>query len=359
MKTILLFDHFVALGGAEKVSLQITWALPDCSLETAWADSELFGAELKSGELKHYGLAFFRHWFPTLSLCWFYLFRYVLASRQVNLIVSGVFAPLVLLRRPKVANTLVYFHTFPSFVNLSVAQLRAKHGWLGALVFRGCSPMYCYLLRRSVQKAKWVFANSRSVQKRFKDIGIETQVLYPPMDLTGLQHHQDKGYFLSTARLEPNKRVELLLEAFAGLEDIQLHLVGGGSLEQELEARFGHYANIKFFGWMAPEQLKTQYNDCKALIYIPENEYFGLAPVEAMAAGKPVIGVAEGGLLETITDTRLGVLLSIPLDLATLRQNILQLHQETLSDLDISYRHQQAMRFSDPYFMDQLRRYLL
>jgi glycosyltransferase involved in cell wall biosynthesis len=359
MRTILLFDHFVALGGAEKVSLHIARALPDCSLETAWADSELFGAELKSGELKHYGLAFSHHWFPTLALCWFYLFRYSLTSRKVNLIVSGVFSPLVLFRRRQLANTLVYFHTFPSFVNLSVAELRAKHGWLGAAVFRCFAPVYCYLLRKSVQKGKSVFANSRSVQTRFKAIGIDTEVLYPPVDLVGLQHHSDMGYFLSAARLEPNKRVELLLEAFTGLEDIQLHLVGGGSLEKSLKARFGHYANINFFGWMASVQLKTQYNQCKALIYIPENEYFGLAPIEAMAAGKPVLGVSEGGLLETISDARLGILLSTPLALATLRQGIRQLHKETLSETDIRYRQQQATRFSVPQFIEQLNRYLL
>lgn len=361
MKTTLLYDHFVALGGAEKVSFQIARAIPDCDIQSAYADRELYGDELMIGDLKDFSFAFFDRQFPTFSLLVFYLVKFRVPNKNVNLITSGIFSPLVLFRHRKLANSLVYFHTFPTFVNLSLAQLRGKYSIVPALLFRLFIPIYRYLLRHSVSHANVVFANSKSVQSRLKVLGIETQILYPPVDLDGLGLEQSvtKEYFLSTARLEDNKRVEMILEAFAGLEDIVLHVVGGGSQEKRLRARFVQYKNIKFFGWLKAESIKTEYNQCKALVYIPENEYFGLAPVEAMAAGKPVIGVAEGGLLETVDDPRLGVLLPRTIDIFSLQNCITETNQNPGSVMDICFRKQQAKRFSEAKFVTQLKRHLL
>ncbi|MCJ8270844.1 MAG: glycosyltransferase [Psychrosphaera sp.] len=183
-------------------------------------------------------------------------------------------------------------------------------------------------------------------------------MVYPGVDLAGLAHSGNKGYLLSTARLEPNKRVELIVEAFAQLKDHKIHIVGGGTLEQSLLERYQHCDNIKFLGWQQPEQLKHKYNDCRALIYLPDNEYFGIAPVEAMAAGKPVIGVAEGGLLETINDKRLGTLLDCPIDIEVLKQTIIDYSISADTHSDIYFRQQSAKRFEFSLFVDQLKQCL-
>lgn len=358
MKTTLLYDHFIALGGAEKVSLQLAQSLPQCTIETAYADEQLFDDPISSGQLKHFAHRYFAHWFPTLSLFLFYLLRYRVVDKQVNLLATGVFSPLVLCRHRHMANSVVYFHTFPSFIQLSFGQLRKQHGLLGAVVFRAFIPLYLWFLKRSVSQASHVLANSNSVQQRFERIGIKTKVVYPGVDLTGLAHSANKGYFLSTARLEPNKRVELIVEAFAQLKEYELHVVGGGSLEQSLLERYQHCDNIKFLGWQHPEQLKHKYNDCRALIYLPDNEYFGIAPVEAMAAGKPVIGVAEGGLLETIDDKRLGTLLDCPVDIEVLKQIIIDYAISNDDDSDIHFRQQSAKRFDFEQFINQLKLYM-
>jgi glycosyltransferase involved in cell wall biosynthesis len=358
MKTTLLYDHFIALGGAEKVSLQIAQSLPQCSIETAYADKQLFAEPINCGQLKHVSYRYFAHFFPTLSLFLFYLLRYRIVDKQVNLLVTGVFSPLVLWRHRCVANSVVYFHTFPSFVQLPFGQLRKQHGLLGAAVFRAFIPLYLWFLKRSVGQANHVLANSNSVQQRFERIGIKTKVVYPGVDLQGLTHNGNKGYFLSTARLEHNKRVELIVEAFAQLKDYKLHMVGGGALAESLVKRYQHCANIKFLGWQHPQQLKYKYNDCRALIYLPDNEYFGIAPVEAMAAGKPVIGVSEGGLLETIDDKRLGTLLDCPIDMDVLKQTIIDYAQSADTETDIYFRQQSAKRFDFEQFIGQLKQYI-
>ncbi|NQZ11386.1 MAG: glycosyltransferase [Algicola sp.] len=359
MKTTILYDHFIALGGAEKVSLQLAQSLPQCNIETAYADEQLFAAPLNSGQLKHFAHHYFAHWFPTLSLFLFYLLRYRVVDKQVNLLVTGVFSPLVLWRHRRVANSVVYFHTFPSFIQLSFGQLRKQHGLLGAVVFRAFIPIYLWFLKQSVSQANHVLANSISVQQRFDRIGIKTKVVYPGVDLAGLAHSGNKGYFLSTARLEPNKRVELIVEAFAQLKDHQLHMIGGGTLEQSLLERYRHCDNIKFLGWQHPEQLKRMYNDCRALVYLPNNEYFGIAPVEAMAAGKPVIGVAEGGLLETIDDKRLGTLHDCPLDIEVLKQTIRDYAALNDDSADIRYRQKSSQRFDFKVFITKLKQFLM
>ena len=69
------------------------------------------------------------------------------------------------------------------------------------------------------------------------------------------------------------------------------------------------YSNISFTGWCEDEQWQQLMGESIATIYIPIEEDFGMSPVESMAAGKPVIGVAEGGLLETVVNGETGVLI--------------------------------------------------
>jgi glycosyltransferase involved in cell wall biosynthesis len=67
--------------------------------------------------------------------------------------------------------------------------------------------------------------------------------------------------------------------------------------------------NITFTGWVSEAELQVLVGNARAAVYAPIDEDFGMSPVEAMAAGKPVIGVAEGGLLETVVDGESGILI--------------------------------------------------
>jgi len=358
MRTTLLYDHFIAHGGAEKVSFQIAAAIDNCKIVTAYADPKLFADEMQSERFKSFHLNYIQKNFPSFSLAWFYLFNFKVNKTEINLILSGVFSPLVLYRNSTIANRLVYFHTFPSFVNLTYKQLKQKFGFIGAIFFSLFVQAYLYFLKKSVNKANVVFSNSKSVQQRFKQLGIETKILYPPVDLSGLADEVEGAYFLSTSRLENNKRITLTLEAFAKLPNILLHVVGGGSLFISLQKQYQHCANIKFFGWLNNKEIKTQYNQCRALVCLPENEYFGLSPVEAMAAGKAVIGVAEGGLLETITDDKLGVLLHSPIEITQLMHTIVCLNKKPISPSEVSFRQAHAQQYGEQRFMQKLKQHL-
>jgi glycosyltransferase involved in cell wall biosynthesis len=364
MHTVLVYDHFIARGGAENVSFQVANQLESCVLETAFADKNIFKEELKKEQLKSHNYPYLQTFFPTLFLFYFYLCRFKVNNDASNVILSGVFSPLALFKnrhknknkkRPK---SIVYFHTFPSFVELSFYTLKKQHGLVGAIVFRLFTPIYLYFLKVSVKKADVVLSNSKSVQARFNSKGITSEVLYPPVDLQGLANKGNKGYFLSTSRLEKNKRIELVLKVFSKNPNITIHMVGGGSLFKLLQLQYSDCSNIKFLGWLDSGATKEQYNYCTALVCIPENEYFGIAPVEAMAAGKPIIGVAEGGLLETVTDKTLGLLLKSPIDISLLEGAVIQVAQAHCSNDDITTRQQHAKQFDESSFIKRLKHHL-
>jgi glycosyltransferase involved in cell wall biosynthesis len=109
--------------------------------------------------------------------------------------------------------------------------------------------------------------------------------------------------------LDPLKRVDRIIDAFLRMPDKHLIVVSGGCDEPRLRKRAGNAPNITFTGWISDEHLFRLLGECIATVYIPVNEDFGISPVESMAAGKPVIGVREGGLCETIVDGSTGWLL--------------------------------------------------
>ena len=157
-----------------------------------------------------------------------------------------------------------------------------------------------------------IAANSANVAQRLSDyLGIEgVEVIHPPVE-TGVFRWLDAGdYYLSTARLEPYKRVELVVRAFMEMPNRQLVVASGGSELPALKQLAAGYGNIRFTGWQSEQQLRELIGRCAATVYVPVDEDFGLSPVESMAAGKPVIGVAEGGLLETVQQGETGFLIN-------------------------------------------------
>jgi len=178
-------------------------------------------------------------------------------------------------------------------------------------------PLYKMFLgayRRAYEKALFamdaVAANSRNVQKRLKDfLGAESEIVYPPCDTGAFAWQGQEDFYLSTARVDTLKRVDVIVRAFAGMPDKKLVAVSGGAELERVRRMAEDLPNVEVRGWVDDQTLKTLMGSCIASVYIPRDEDFGISPVESMAAGKPVIGVAEGGLLETLVDGETGILL--------------------------------------------------
>ncbi len=150
------------------------------------------------------------------------------------------------------------------------------------------------------RRPDFLITNSRVTRQRIRKFyRREPEVLHPPVDtsLFQISPFQD-DFFLVVSRLEPYKRVDIAIGAFNRLGH-RLVVVGEGSMRTELEKQANR--NIEFLGLVTDELLTELYGKCHALIF-PQEEDFGLVPLEAQASGRPVIAYGAGGVLETVTE---------------------------------------------------------
>ncbi len=157
--------------------------------------------------------------------------------------------------------------------------------------------------RLSADRVDYFIANSGYVARRIKKhYRRESEVIYPPVD-TAFFAAPDPAvpvnagdYYFIVSRLIPYKRIDLAVEAFTGL-GLPLKVAGDGPERRRLEEMAG--PNVEFLGRVSDAEMKKLYTGCKAFIF-PGEEDFGITPVEAQAAGRPVIAYGAGGALETV-----------------------------------------------------------
>jgi glycosyltransferase involved in cell wall biosynthesis len=150
-----------------------------------------------------------------------------------------------------------------------------------------------------------IVTNSETVKERIRRfLGQDSQVIHPPCETEKFRFVNQENFYLSTARLDPLKRIDVIVRAFLKMPEKNLVVVSGGSEIRKIKEAAEEAKNIQVLGWVNEERLIGLMGKCIASIYIPRHEDYGMSPVESMAAGKPVIGVQEGGLLETIGEGR-------------------------------------------------------
>ncbi len=135
-------------------------------------------------------------------------------------------------------------------------------------------------------------------------MGRSTRLIHPPVDVGRLVPTTDTAdFYLVATRLLAYKRVDLAVAAAAAL-DRELIVVGDGPERARLERMSG--PRTRFLGHLDRAAVDDLLARCRAFI-APGVEDFGIAPVEAMAVGRPVVAYAAGGALETVLDGRTGV----------------------------------------------------
>ncbi|MHC5036413.1 MAG: glycosyltransferase, partial [Planctomycetota bacterium] len=150
----------------------------------------------------------------------------------------------------------------------------------------------------STRRVDRIIAISKYVQARIRRYwGRESEVIYPPVDLSRFSPSSERGdYFLMVTAFAPYKRVDLALKAFARL-GWPLKIVGTGQDEGRL--RKSAPPTVQFLGWLPDEEIAALYARCRAFLF-PGEEDFGITPLEAQAAGRPVVAFGRGGAVETV-----------------------------------------------------------
>jgi glycosyltransferase involved in cell wall biosynthesis len=149
-----------------------------------------------------------------------------------------------------------------------------------------------------IAASNWVSRGIRRVYQR------HAQVIYPPVDVNSFQAPRSRDdYYLAVSRLEAHKGVEILVDAFSQM-GFPLLIIGDGSLHNKLVRAAA--PNVKLLGRVPGKELRQYMGRAKAFVHAAVDD-FGIAAVEAQAAGCPVIALGRGGLRESIVDGKTGV----------------------------------------------------
>ena len=211
--------------------------------------------------------------------------------------------------------------------------------------------------KKFVNHVEFVTTISQNVQKRIKKYhGLDSKIVYPAIDISKYRFEKYGDFWLSVNRLYPEKRIELQIDAFRQMSNENLTIVGGFA-KGDHAAKYASYIvdnlpnNVKLLGSISEDELIELYANCKGLITTAMDEDFGMTPTEAMAAGKPVIAVSEGGYLETVIDGKTGILIGVKSGDIINAVNIISKNPE-------KYRkdcEEQAKKFDLPIFIKSMK----
>jgi glycosyltransferase involved in cell wall biosynthesis len=227
--------------------------------------------------------------------------------RRYELVVSSSIAFTHAVRTSKAATHVSYVHTpmryawdLDTYLRGSTFSLPAR---VGSRVLR---PLLRRWDRSTASRPDVLVANSNTVRQRIKRFwGRDAEVIHPPVDIDEIQPSgEDDGFLLIAARMLAYRRIDLAIEAANRLNRV-LVLVGDGPERARLQATAG--PTVQFMGHVPREDLVDLIRRCHAYL-VPGEEDFGIAPVEAMAAGKPVVALRAGGAAESVIDRQTGLL---------------------------------------------------
>jgi glycosyltransferase involved in cell wall biosynthesis len=309
----IVHDFFVQDGGAERCAVEFARMLPTAPIYTSFFNSKRFGDRIDPSRVHAWPMQRlvgpterFRAFLPLYPP---YFSGLRVPADELVLSSSSAFAKAV--------------RTSPKAVHISYVYTPMRYAWdlegyLHASSYRGPTRSASHLLRpflqawdrRTAGRPDRLIAISRVVQDRIKRVwNRDSELIYPPVDVDQIPlSRQDDGFFLVASRLLGYRRIDVAVRACTTLGR-RLVVVGDGPERGRLEAMAG--PTVTFLGRVDRATLLDQFARCHAYI-VPGTEDFGIAPVEAMAAGKPVVALRAGGAVETVDEGVTGVFFDEP-----------------------------------------------
>jgi glycosyltransferase involved in cell wall biosynthesis len=324
VRIAIFHDYFGAIGGAERLVIAMAKIL-DADIITTDTESVKkidpsvrvisLGKTIRFPPLKQISASFFFYFSDVSEHYDFFIF-------------SGNWAHYAAHRhRPNIwycnTPTRAFYDQYPLVIQ--------KQKFLKRFMARIWITIHRFFDQRSIRKVDNIVVNSENIKNRVTQYyQRDSIIIYPGIDNSLFHCSECRNYWLSVSRLYPEKRIELQIEAFRRLPDEKL-LIAGGYAEGDNASAYVQKItqnlppNVTLLGEVNEERLIDLYSQCRALLCTAVDEDFGLTPLEAMACGKPVIAVDEGGFRETVTPET-GILVRPDVDaiieaIGTLRSN--------------------------------------
>jgi glycosyltransferase involved in cell wall biosynthesis len=295
---VLVHDWLVGMRGGERVLEELCRLFPNAPLYTFFHCRGSVSTEIERHPIRTSLLnrlpGVHRYYRFTLPLLPFSASR--LRIEPCDLVISTSHCVARSVRAPSGARHLCICLTPMRYV-WGMEEAYFGHGWRRRAYELMARPLRRWD-RRTESRVDRFVAISEYVRKRIARVyGRESQVVYPPVDTDRFQPvEKPEDYFLVVSALVPYKRVDIVVEAFRARSE-ELWVVGDGPLLSRLRATAPR--NVRFLGRVDDDALPGTVARCRALIFPTEDE-FGIVPVEAQAAGRPVIALGRGGARETV-----------------------------------------------------------
>lgn len=304
MKIAVVYDDLIQFGGAERLLLAVHELWPNAPIYTSYASHEWLSRCKKEGIILK--TSFMQHlpFKKKLNRIYAPLLFYCLAFEGFNFDEYDI----VLSLSSRFAHGVI---TKPKTVHICYMNTPGRMFWNPSEYFKSTNKLLTFLIQpflshlriwdyTAAQRVNYFIANSKTPGERIKKYyQKEAMAVYPFVDDKFLNNSvsiKNNKYYLIISRLVPWKRIDIAIEAFNRL-NIPLKIIGSGSDSNRLKNLANK--NIEFLGYVDEEQKMKYISECTALIQ-PQNEDFGITPLEAMAFGKPVIAYGCGGALETV-----------------------------------------------------------
>ncbi|HUW22003.1 MAG TPA: glycosyltransferase [Candidatus Bathyarchaeia archaeon] len=314
-RVALVYDRVNKWGGAERILLALQKIFPDAPLYTAVCDKQKAPwankFRVKTSFLQQLPFARRHHeFYPWLTPVAFELLDF--SDFDIVITVTSAEAKGII--------------TLPDTLHICYCLTPTRYLWSAYSAYLSCPgfgkldflartslrtfrPYLLFWDKTAAQRPDLYLTISDNVRRRIvKYYHRDAEVIYPPINLGKFKIRnenlkiQASDFYLIVSRLVAYKRIDLAIKAFNRLK-LPLKVVGIGSQLNELKKFAG--SNIEFLGYLTEENLLRYYYGCKAVI-CPQEEDFGLVPLEAQACGKPVISYKKGGALETIIEGETG-----------------------------------------------------
>ncbi|BAV10167.1 glycosyltransferase [Filimonas lacunae] len=218
-----------------------------------------------------------------------------------------------------------------------------KKNWLIRKLFLMAATVLRHVDKLASRRTDFYLANSNGMKEAIEDAykpRNEVTIINPSVKLHNFYvSDKVKDYYLVVSRLEPYKKVDLVIDVFNTLPDKKLVVVGKGSMELELKKRAKE--NVVFLNGLDAESLARTYAEAQALIF-PQQEDYGITPLEAAASGRPVIAYGKGGILDTM----------IPYTYNSAKSTALFFKEQSAQALDTAIKAFDQLNF-DPQFIRQ------
>lgn len=312
LRVALIHDVFIEQGGAERVLLAILDLFPGADVYTPLLTDSARKLLLERGAKQIITSDFnsvpFIHSASILLKPFLFWYWESLDLSGYDLVISSShsFSSKAVITGPNCVH-ISYIHTSPRYLYSEFNETRIiKKPFFKFLL----APLLAWLRHKDFQAAQrpdLLIANSKEVQRRIrKYYRRDSKLIYPPIKLPSrapTRKHRG-NYYICFSRLAKQKGIDLAVQACTLLRR-PLKVIGEGSELAELKQLAGD--TIEFLGRVPDRELAKLFAGAKGMIYPSLQEDFGMAPVEAMAHGVPIIAHRSGGVVESVVDKKTGV----------------------------------------------------